>query len=116
MKRVILAHLEWGIYLGSCLGLGFWSQLDPCGQTDACTFPSEAAARDHVRSWRPAEGEYNPDDFQYVNVEAKHHAYATMAECVAAGQKPWSVVKQEKKIVMVSRHVSHRHASDVGSS
>jgi hypothetical protein len=90
MRKILLVHDGWGVYLGSCLGLGFWSQQDPCGQTEAVTFPSEAEARDVVASWRPMVGEYDPDDFRYVEVEvAGEDGYATMAECVAAGQEPW---------------------------
>jgi hypothetical protein len=85
VKRVILVHPEWGIYLGSCLGLGFWSQLDPCGQTEACTFPSEAEARAVVEAWWPMVGKYDPDDFRYVEVETGEDGYATMEECVSAG-------------------------------
>ena len=49
-------HPEEGFYLGCCLGLGFWSKLDPVGQPSAATFIAVEEAKDHVRLW-----EENPD-------------------------------------------------------
>jgi hypothetical protein len=49
--RVLITHAEMGIYLGSCMGLAFWSKLDPVGQPSAVTFPSAEAAREHMTRW-----------------------------------------------------------------
>ena len=44
MKAIVIFHEEMGVYLGNALGLGFWSMLDPAGQTSAVCFPDEDAA------------------------------------------------------------------------
>lgn len=90
---VVLTHPEWGIYLGSCMGLGFWSKADPVGQNSACVFESEDQARRHVASWDPdpeLSPPQRPDDFGYAPVSTVHPLYATLAEIEAAGLEPWN--------------------------
>ena len=90
IAEILIVHDEWGIYLGSFLGLGFWTRLDAAGSTSAVTFPSLAAARTLIESWRPVGiDRHDPDDFNYVEVMVKESGTATMEECVAAGQKSW---------------------------
>jgi hypothetical protein len=81
--RVLLHHKTMGIYLGSALGFGFWSKLDPCGQDAAWTFESIEQAREAVASWdSPVE---NPM-FTHVEVDGE---FATIEQCVAVGLEPW---------------------------
>ena len=83
MKRYVIFHEKFGIYLGELFGLGFWSYLDPAGQNSAVTFPSEKEAQAHADSWEtPQEG------CRFVEVEIAHKRYATIAECAAA-DLPW---------------------------
>lgn len=78
--RIVVVHPEMGIYLGSFLGLGFFSKLDCAGQTCACTFADEADARDFVGSWVM---DNDPNAYRYVPVTS--NAYAEIAELEAAG-------------------------------
>lgn len=82
-QRVILHHKEMGIYLGSALGFGFWSKLDPAGQDAAWTFESIEHARLAIEGWdSPIE---NPM-FTHVEVDGE---FASIAQCVAAGLDAW---------------------------
>lgn len=92
MKQFIIVHETQGVYLGSCIGLGFWSELDPAGQTSACTFMAESQARNHVATWDAPHGD--PDNYRYVEVEIEKDRYATMEECMDAGQKPWPLLEE----------------------
>lgn len=78
----VLTHPEQGIYLGSCLGLGFWSKLDAAGQEAACTFDSEAEAAAFIRSWDAAN---DPADYQLAPVSPSDGNYATVDDLRAAG-------------------------------
>jgi hypothetical protein len=86
MAVVIFSETN-GIYLGNCMGLGFWTKLDPIGQTGAITFPDAAVAQSHMAEW---EGGV-PDDVQFVEVTAESDGYATMESCVRAGLPGWLV-------------------------
>jgi hypothetical protein len=88
-----------GVYLGNCLGLGFWYNLDPVGQPAAATFSSVQEAKAHIRVW-----EANPDypqqtlpDLKIVPVTVKESGFATIKECVAAGLPPWTPNPQEEQ-------------------
>lgn len=83
-QPVVLVSSELGIYLGECMGLGFWSLLDPAGQDAAVTFPNEAAAREHVSTWQD-----QPQDLRCVAVAAGLDGYASVEACVAAGLPAW---------------------------
>jgi hypothetical protein len=82
---------ELGVYLGNCLGLGFWSKLDPVGQPCAVTFPTIYEAQRHAASWdTPVK------DMQFIPVQADDVSkrlgqpdYASIAACVAAGLPAW---------------------------
>ena len=39
-KRWVIYSQTTGVYLGTCLGLVFWTMLDPAGQTHSCVFDS----------------------------------------------------------------------------
>ncbi len=86
MSFVIYSE-DHGIYLGSYMGLGFWSKLDPAGHDTAPTFPDLAAIRraiaqrDNPRTF-PA---YTP-----ISVEPdRPGGYASIAACVKAGLPSW---------------------------
>ncbi len=49
--RALIVSNELGIYLGSFMGLGFWSKLDKAGQDEAVTFPDEESAREYMATW-----------------------------------------------------------------
>jgi len=83
--RYVITHPEWGIYLGECMGLGFWSKLDSCGQPAAVTFETMSDAEVVMSSWdsgRPAEAGTAP-------VVADDGEYASIAACVRAGLDGW---------------------------
>lgn len=78
--RYVITHPDMGIYLGNCMGLGFWSKLDAAGQDRAVTFASIDAAAQHVRSWECPIGAV-----VYVPIQCGN--YATISDLVAAGLK-----------------------------
>ena len=63
---ILIIHEEMGIYLGHCMGLGFWTLLDPVAQGEAVVFEHLSAARSHVSSW---DDKNNPDNYSYIRVE-----------------------------------------------
>ena len=82
--RYVLYTEEDGIYLGSCMGMGFWSKVDPVGQSAACTFESESQIREIVAEW-----EWKPQQWRAVQVEPDDGLYASIAACERAGLPGW---------------------------
>jgi len=80
MARTVITHPDWGVYLGSWLGLGFFSKLDCAGQHEACTFESEADASEFIKTW-----DENSDPSIFTFVPVKSGEFATIAELKAAG-------------------------------
>lgn len=80
VRRVVITHPEWGIYLGSCFGLGFWSKLDCAGQSEACTFADEADAEDYVKTW---DENNDPSDYTFVAIVCG--TFATIAQLKGIG-------------------------------
>lgn len=90
MNAFLMQHPELGIYLGSCMGLGFWSKLDAAGQTEAVTFPSPEAGIAAIKSWQDqGNSQLKPEDMKFLPVIAAEEGYATMQQCVKAGARPW---------------------------
>jgi hypothetical protein len=85
---VVIVHPEWGIYLGSCLGLGFFSAMDCAGQDSAAVFPSEKDARFFIAEWSDNN---QPDMFTYPTVQAVDTYWATIEELDAAGLAEWTI-------------------------
>jgi hypothetical protein len=85
VKRYVLYSEEWGVYLGSFMGLGFWTKLDPAGQDTVCVFSSPEVARTWYGIW-----DSGPPSLQVVEVECADPNCATVAECIAAGLPGWS--------------------------
>jgi len=83
--RFVLTHPEMGVYLGSGLGLGFWSKLDPCGQSAAITFENRVQADYVMTSWNHGR----PDGVVIWPVMPDQGAYASVAACVTAGLEAW---------------------------
>ena len=84
----VLTHKEDGVYLGSFMGMGFWSLLDSAGQAAAVVFESEEKGRQAIASWdcqRPID-EYTfhkiQDGLDYADVE--HLRVAKIPECMIA--------------------------------
>jgi len=82
---VVIYHDIDGIFLGSAMGLGFWSKIDPVGQDAAVTFPNEADAKAYMEQW--TEGQ--PEGVKLVDVVVDDRGYASMAACVLAGLPAW---------------------------
>lgn len=79
MTRVVIVSEELGIYLGSFLGLGFWSKLDDAGQPSAVTFKSEIEAMQYAASW-----DNTPTDLRCVPVVPDDGEYASARACARA--------------------------------
>lgn len=96
-RGLVIVHPENGIYLGSCMGLGFWSKLDPVGQDAAVVFPTQEDARSHVESWdhtekSAAELEQYLKNLSFVEVDIDvdgSELYASVESCKKAGLDPW---------------------------
>lgn len=82
--RYLLVHPEYGIYLGNCLGLGFWSKVDPVGQPAAVTFQTEADAEAHMDDW----GTPRPEGY-YLHPIDTEQDYAIVTQCILAGLDGW---------------------------
>jgi hypothetical protein len=72
--RIVIEHREMGIYLGSFLGMGFWSKLDLAGQDQAVTFTNETEAQEFVSSW---DENNDPNDYTYRRVNTSE-AYISL--------------------------------------
>lgn len=86
INRYVLYSQERGVFLGHCLGFGFWSKLDPAGQTDACTFDSPEEIAAFVQSFEPGLNDWTP-----VQVQMGENGYATMDDCMMAGLPGWAI-------------------------
>lgn len=89
-KQFVIYSERDGVYLGSSLGLGFWSKLDPVGQDCAVTFKSTMEAIRFMATW---DASVELDGVRVVAVEADYVAhgiaYASIARCVEAGLPSW---------------------------
>ena len=85
-KGAVIHSVEWGVYLGSAMGLGFWSKLDSVGQEEACTFKSKEEAQKHIDTWDSKP----PSDTTFIEIETKDEFYASMKECSVVGIEHWS--------------------------
>jgi len=82
---LVIYDAEMGVFLGFCLGLAFWSNLDPVGQPAAPTFTSHKEAESFLDAW----GDGRPAGATLVPVVADQNGYASVAACVAAGLPGW---------------------------
>lgn len=87
MIRYVLYSKTLGVYLGSAMGMGFWSNLDPVGQARAISWPAEDRdlVMDFIEHW----------DDPVLDVElwpvktSQDGEYVTMTECMEAGLPGW---------------------------
>lgn len=63
---IVITHPVKGVYLGHCIGCGFWSAPLAATSRHAVTFPDEASARKHIKSWKR---DNDPDAFGFAHVE-----------------------------------------------
>lgn len=82
---VLITHPENGVFLGACLGMGFWSKLDSIDQPSAVTFESQAQAEDFLST---CVGD-SFEGVQFVPVVPDMGHFASVQACVAAGQEAW---------------------------
>lgn len=92
--RYVLYSPKCGIYLGSLLGLGLWSGIDPAGQDSAPTFASFDVAADFASKLGSIE-DATPKPVQLYSTSG----WATVRECEAAGLPRWDpdATPQEKE-------------------
>jgi hypothetical protein len=84
MKRWIITHDEWGIFLGVALGAGWWTKLDSVGQPSAVAFGSREEANQIMTLMRPPN-----DHEEYIIIEIECTGlFATIPELRAAGLAP----------------------------
>ena len=83
-KGYILYNEEMGVYLGSCLGLGFWSKLDPVGQDAAICFREKEDASPIIKV---TKSDY---DFHLLEADNDKNGYSSIASCQRAGATPWN--------------------------
>lgn len=88
MKNYIIYSKDWGVFLGSFLGLGIWSKLDHCNIPKATVFANKKDAEDYVNSW---ETQPNKDTVFFLEAETVDEYFATIKECVSAGAEEWYV-------------------------
>lgn len=89
IKGVVIYHEKDGVYLGSALGLAFFSALDPVGQSEATAFRSRDEAAEHVASWRTGDTA-NTTDYRFIEVDVTERGSATIDACVKAGLPAWN--------------------------
>lgn len=81
----ILVSEELGVFIGTSMGLAFWSKLDPAGQEYAPVFPDSKTAWDFVHSW----DNIGVDDLRLVSIQTAEPHYASALECGRAGAHNW---------------------------
>jgi hypothetical protein len=83
--RYVLYSKEYGVYLGACMGFGFWSKLDAAGQTHAVVFDNPTQVREVVLSW-----DEMPPDWVAMPVMCERPDYASSMECAQSGLPGWA--------------------------
>src|SRR3546814_20094048 len=82
--KLVITEPEFGIYVGSALGLGFWSKVDSVGQDTAPVFDTKEQAQEQIDSWDCEEEGARRYDLAAVNVAAVAH-YATFIQLLDPG-------------------------------
>lgn len=90
-KRIVIYHPEMGVYLGSCMGLGFWSKLDPVDQPCARTFSNAGEALEYMQTWDDGP----LDDAAFVEVDPDMGGFASIQACINAGLPGWITAASE---------------------
>jgi hypothetical protein len=81
----VIVDPEMGIYIGNCLGMGFWTKLDPVGQPSVVTFESTQEAEDFMSTWEGGR----PLGAKLHQVQPDDGIYASIQACVNAGLEGW---------------------------
>jgi len=85
---VVITHPENGIFIGEALGVGFWSKLDPAGQTCAVCFRDEKDALEFIATWFEV-----PEGIEFAKVvpDIKNNGslYASIQALRNAGLDGW---------------------------
>lgn len=83
---IVIFHEEKGVFLGFCMGMGFWSKLDPVGQPCAATFENTKEAEEFMQTWENGA----PAGVRFVEADADDGGtHASVASCVRAGLPGW---------------------------
>lgn len=82
MKKLVAVHPTDGIFVGTGLGLAFFSLIEDAGQESVPVFDDVEQARKLFDSWRPP---YDHSAMRYVEVEVAGGHQATYDELCAAG-------------------------------
>lgn len=109
MPQVLIVSRSFGVYLGTCMGMGFWSKLENLEMPEACNFPSADEALRVMQTW---DGFLSlPDDMTFPFVEdADQDGYSTLAECCAVeGVEPWP--RPELQAPNGHPQANHQHPS-----
>jgi hypothetical protein len=85
--RYIIYHPTYGIYLGSIVGLEFWSNLNPSGQNGAITFDTISEAMSVVLSF--TDFPKAPYKYKYIPLHVKDDLFASIEECSIADLPIW---------------------------
>jgi hypothetical protein len=85
--RYVIYHPINGIYLGSIVGLEFWSKLNPSGQNGAITFASVQEAMNTVLTF--TESPKTPYKYKYIPLNVKDMLFASIEECHAVNLPIW---------------------------
>lgn len=90
IKGWVLYNEEIGVFLGECLGLGFWSQLDSCGQNAAITFPNKTEATKMISHMKQNDTNLAKLAISPILVEVDDgDNFATIQSCMRAGIPGW---------------------------
>lgn len=76
----IINHQEYGVFVGTGLGMAFWTALDCAGQERTCVFPSEEEAEDFCRTVL----EMDNDQVSYIEIKTSRD-YADAKDLMVAG-------------------------------
>lgn len=83
--KILITHPQHGVFLGSAMGLAFWSECESAGQNQAVICSTEDTAREFIATWSEI-----PEGLELQEVMVDDQAeYATIDQCVAAGLKAW---------------------------
>jgi hypothetical protein len=95
-RSLVIVREDYGVFLGTAMGMAFWSKMDPVGQDCAPVFPSREEALEFVKGWDlaglDADGRqafFETLNFVEVQADRDQGTYASLAACVKAGLEMW---------------------------
>ncbi len=87
-KGYVIFNNEMGVFLGHCMGMGFWSALDAVGQDEAVAFLPDEATQAITDITSNLDGTFElkeVDNLKYIN--GTH--YVSMEDCIKSGIPAW---------------------------